>query len=134
MKQENWFLSALIIISIIAYYCLFRKNFNFKETFTTDNTSGESSGGASGVAGNAQGYAASIKAQSIKLQDILLISKYRSDYENAIINMDDYIKNLMLQAALNVNPSDPMDSISKLSTLNNAQTALNAVMKFVDAN
>jgi hypothetical protein len=38
----------------------------------------------------------------------------------------------MLGAALNVNPSKPHESLSKLAELNQAKTALNTVMKFVD--
>jgi hypothetical protein len=85
-----------------------------------------------GVAGNAASYAASLKASAIKLQDMFLISKYRSDYESAIINLDDLINNLMLNAALNVNQSNPTESIEKLAKMHQAKMALNSVMKFVD--
>jgi hypothetical protein len=64
---------------------------------------------------------------------VLLISKYRKDYENAILNLDDLINTMMLQTALNVDNSKPMASIEKLNQLNSAKGALNSVMKFVDA-
>jgi hypothetical protein len=86
-----------------------------------------------GVADNAASYAASLKAATIKLQDELLISKYRSDYESAIINLDDLINNLMLNTALNVNQSDPTASIEKLAKMQQAKVALNSIMKFVDS-
>ena len=37
------------------------------------------------------------------LRDSLNIQKYRSDYENVIINMNDYLGSLMLQQVLNIN-------------------------------
>ena len=52
-----------------------------------------------GIAGNAASYAAALKAATIKSQDMFLISKYRADYESAILNLDDLINNLMLKTA-----------------------------------
>ena len=44
-----------------------------------------------GIAGNAAAYAATLKADTIKLQDTFLITKYRSDYETVILNLDDFM-------------------------------------------
>ena len=86
-----------------------------------------------GVAGNAAGYAAQLKSAVIKSQDELLISKYRSDYENVVLNLDDYINNMMLQTALTVNQNNPQISIAKLAQMQQAKVALNSTMKFIDA-
>ena len=86
-----------------------------------------------GIAGNAASYAASLKAATIKLQDTFLISKYRSDYESAILNLDDLINNLMLKTALTVNQDNPGESVVKLGQMQQAKTALNSVMKFIDS-
>jgi hypothetical protein len=88
---------------------------------------------SSGIAGGAQNYAADIKSMTIKNQDMLLITKYRNDYENAILNLDDLINTIMLQTALTVDTSKPLASIEKLAKLDSARTALNNVMKFVDS-
>ena len=61
-----------------------------------------------------------------------LISKYRADYENVVINMDDLVNNLMLQITLNIDQSKPEASLGKLAQLNQAKAALNSVMKFID--
>ena len=61
-----------------------------------------------------------------------LISKYRSDYETIVLNLDDLVNNLMLGAALNVNPKKPHEALVKLAELNQSKTALNNVMKFID--
>jgi hypothetical protein len=86
-----------------------------------------------GVAGNAAGYAAQLKSAVIKSQDELLISKYRTDYENAVLNLDDYLNTMMLQTALSVNQNNPQQAIAKLAQMQQAKAALNSTMKFVDS-
>jgi len=142
MNKQIINLLFIIAICFVAYL-LFR-NLDFKEGMTTDSStpSGNtntpsstptSSSTSNGVAGGAQNYAANIKSMTIKNQDMLLITKYRHDYENAILNLDDLINTIMLQTALNVDASKPMASIEKLAKLESARTALNNVMKFVDS-
>jgi hypothetical protein len=87
---------------------------------------------SNGLAGNSPAYGATIKAETIKLQDMLLISKYRKDYENAILNLEDLISNMMLQTVLNVNTSNPEQALTKLNNLYQSKNALNNVMAFVD--
>lgn len=113
---------------VVAVYYIFR-NFSYKEGMTTATTDTS----ANGIAGNAASYAATIKTATVQLQDALLISKYSSDYETAILNLDDLINNLMLNAALSVNPSSPDEPIKQLAVLQQAKTALNSVMKYVDS-
>ena len=127
-------LSIFIGICVLIYYIF--SNISFKEGLETASTSSSSSSqdSSNGVAGNAAAYAANIKAQTIKLQDTTLISKYRSDYENVVINMDDLVNNLMLQTTLTVDQSKPEASLAKLAQLNQAKAALNNVMKFIDKN
>lgn len=87
----------------------------------------------SGVAGDAASYASAIKSHSIKYQDELHINKYRPDYENSILNLDELVDHLMLKEALNVNHNDHMKSMDNLAKLNGAKSALNNVMKFIDS-
>ena len=134
MKVINNLFLFIAICFII--YILFR-NFNYnplREGMT--DASGNSvtvSAPANGIAGNASSYAASLKAATIKSSDTFLISKYRSDYESAILNLDDLISNLMLNTALSVDQTNPIKSIEKLGQMQQAKTALNTVMKFVDS-
>jgi hypothetical protein len=133
MNQEFLY-NLLIFISIcILTYIVFR-NVNFKEGLENNksSTSSTTSSTTSGVAGGAAAYAANIKEQVIKLQDTTLISKYRADYENVVINMDDLVNNLMLQITLNIDQTKPEASLGKLAQLNLAKAALNNVMKFID--
>ena len=92
---------------------------------------------ADGVAGNAEKYAAAIKAQTIKLQDELLVSKYRKDYESAIINMDDYVSIMMLKMVLSMKSGDSnlkanIELLSNLNVLKNSKDSLNTTMKYLD--
>ena len=88
---------------------------------------------SNGAAGTAASYAAQIKSQAIKIEDQLLITKYRTDYENVILNLDELINDLILQAALNVNLTNPQQSMVQLSQLQQAQGALNVAMKYIDS-
>jgi PHD/YefM family antitoxin component YafN of YafNO toxin-antitoxin module len=90
-----------------------------------------------GVANSAAAYAESITKQMNVLQDSLLISKYKTDYENVIINLEDYISTLMMDTSLKLSLKDGaspenMTLLSNLNTLNNARQSLNTVMTFVD--
>jgi hypothetical protein len=132
MKPElmNLFLFIGIIFVV---YLLFRNfKFDIQEGMETKTTQQPITSSTNGVAGNAASYGATIKSASIQLQDSLLISKYRSDYETAILNLDDLVNNLMLETALNVDSKNPQAAIEKLNKMNQAKVALNNVMKFVD--
>jgi hypothetical protein len=123
-------LTIFIGICILLYFIF--SNMGVKEGLETTTTSTTTTASSNGVAGGAAAYGANIKAQVIKLQDTTLISKYRADYENVVINMDDLVNNLMLQVTLNVDQSKPETSLAKLAQLNQAKAALNSVMKFID--
>jgi hypothetical protein len=136
--MSNAFLynSAIFISICILIYFVF-SNIGLKEGLENNKSSSTtstttSSSTTSGVAGGAAAYAANIKEQAIKLQDTVLISKYRADYENVVINMDDLVNNLMLQITLNIDQSKPEASLGKLAQLNQAKAALNNIMVFVD--
>jgi len=135
MKTELMNLFLFIGISLVVYL-LFR-NFNYKSQYSLIEGMTDASGNAvtptdNGIAGNAASYGAQIKAATIKLQDTFLISKYRSDYETVILNLDDLVDSLMLKTVLSIDTNNPGDSVKKLADMNQAKIALNTVMKFVD--
>ena len=140
MKTELMNLFLFIGICLVVYL-LFR-NFNYNsqysliEGMTDASTTGESPTAVTptgnGIAGNAPSYGAQIKAATIKLQDTFLISKYRSDYETVILNLDDLVDNLMLKTVLSIDINNPGDSVKKLAEMNQTKLALNNVMKYVD--
>lgn len=127
----------LIAIGVLAFFSLiflvqlFQKEDNI-EGLENKDTKPKPSDGA---AGNATTFADNIKANVIKLQDELLISKYRKDYENIIVNMDDYINLLTLKQIANIdlsNSQKSLQSIYGLSMLKNAKDTLNDTMKYMD--
>jgi hypothetical protein len=132
MKKELTTLFIFIGICFIGFV-IFR-NLNTKEGMRSDASGNKpSSSSANGIAGNAATYGANIKSKTVKLTDVLLVSKYRTDYETAILNVDDLISNLMLEATLTLDPSNPSEGLKKIVGLNAAKTALDKVMKFVDS-
>ena len=135
MKKELMNLFLFIGICLVVYL-LFR-NFNYKsktiEGMTDASGNDMATPGGNGIAGNAAAYGATIKDATIKLQDTFLITKYRSDYETVILNLDDFINNLMLKNTLSFDKENPGASLSKLVELQQAKLALNNVMKFVDS-
>jgi hypothetical protein len=135
MKKELINLFLFIGICLVVYL-LFR-NFNYNTQYSLIEGMTDASGNAviptgNGIAGNAASYGAQIKAATIKLQDTFLISKYRSDYETVILNLDDLVDNLMLKTVLSIDTNNPGDGIKKLSEMGQVKLALNSVMKFVD--
>jgi len=85
-----------------------------------------------GIAGRAAAYGQDMKDLVTKNQDVLLISKYRRDYENAIINVSDLVDNLMLEQTLTIDTNNPYEGLEKLNILYNSKQSLNETMKFVD--
>jgi hypothetical protein len=133
MKELLYYIPLFIIISFIIY--LIFRSFHYNPMLIegmTDN-SNKKDGSKNGITDNAATYAASLKASTIKTQDELLITKFKSDYETAILNLDDLINVLMLKTSLTFNEANSMDSIDKLSKMQQAKAALNSVMKFVDS-
>ena len=132
------------IIGIIFFACfmlyLVVKGFQLQSSVIeglTNASTESSTPTSSGEAGGAVNYSASIKAKVIKLQDELLISKYRKDYEDIILNMDDYVSILMLKQLINMklNGDDTkanIDAINSLNILKSSKDSLNDTMKWLD--
>lgn len=76
-------------------------------------------------------YVSILKAQVTKLSDSLLLSKYKSEYENAIIMMDDYIGFSMLKHISTMKTLDK-NNLDYLISLKNAKDSLNIAMTFLD--
>lgn len=134
MKELLYYIPLFIVISFITY--LIFRSFHYNPMLIegmTNQSDNKEADSKNGIADNAAAYAGELKASTIKNQDEMLITKYRSDYETAILNLDDLISVLMLKTALTFNEANPMDSVDKLSKMQQAKTALNSVMKFVDS-
>ena len=85
--------------------------------------------------GNASDYASKLKSKIVKMQDKALVHKYRPDYENVVMHLDELTDHLMLKSAMSVNPNDPKSAskaLNEIASLNSSKAGLNNVMKFID--
>lgn len=136
MKQDEFFkIIGIVIVSFFIIYMAI-KMFQLQTSVIEGLTNESNISPTSGEAGTATSYAASIKAQVVKLQDELLVAKYRKDYEATIINLDDYIGYLMIQQTLNMKLNGDIkttiDLFNNLNVLKSAKESLNATMTFLD--
>lgn len=140
MEKQLFNLFMFVVVLFVIYYVFsYMNNVSHKknkEGFTTETTTESTSvnigSSQNGVAGNAANYSATIKNMAIMSKDKLLISKYRSDYENIVLNYDDYVNALMLEKILD-GTTDQMKKLGDIATLNQSKAALNSIMKFVDS-
>jgi hypothetical protein len=140
MHQDEFFkIVGILIVSFFIIYMvmkMFHLQSKVVEGLTNGSDTETSTNVASGEAGTAASYAAAIKAEVVKLQDELLVAKYRKDYEAAIIHLDDYIGYMMLKQTLNMKLGGDMktnvDKINVLNSLKTAKDSLNTTMAFLD--
>lgn len=142
MKEDLFTILGVLAVGCFIVYVSLKimqppkKKEGLTNSTDTNTNSSSSSSLASGEAGTAASYSAGIKAEVIKLQDELLVSKYRKEYESAIINLDDYVGYLMVKQSLNINTAGTeksvIDSFNNLNTLKQAKDSLNATMAFLD--
>jgi len=138
MNDEAFKLIGITIVAAFIIYMVIKMfQLQVKVVEGLANQDDSATAATSGEAGTSTSYAAAIKAQVVKLQDELLISKYRKDYENAIINLDDYISFLMIKQSLNMkvdgDVKSNIEAINSLNSLNSAKVSLNVTMKFLDS-
>jgi hypothetical protein len=141
MEKDFWSLIVLIGLCLIILYLLvvvfFKKREGLENSTDAAATTTPAAGAsADGIGGNAANYAELIKAKSVQMQDSLLITKYRTDYENTIINLEDYCNLMMLYQILKINLNGDAKStlsvFAGINALSNTKKALNEAMQYVD--
>jgi hypothetical protein len=129
-------LKLLVLLGVVFFIIGLGMNVLKQNMNKREGLANQTSSGGNGEAGNANNFVATIKAQTVLLQDSLLISKYRTDYENVVINMEDYLNILMLKQVLNIDTTKDaqanMSSLEALNTISNAKKSLNETMVFID--
>lgn len=128
--NQNVIIAVAIVLAGFLIVYLFRKREGF-ESKTPSSTSSSTTN--NGMAGNAASYAAGIQTMATNIQDQLLITKYRDDYENTILAYDNLINAKMLQTLMNTNASNPNENLTQIANLSNAKNALNSIMKYIDS-
>lgn len=112
-------------------------NLEGMETNGTTKSSGTTSTSTSGVGAGAASWGDAIKSATTKINDAMLVSKYRKDYENVIINAEDCVNASML-SALMTSPLGPdgnvtVQTLTAIKNMNDSKVALNEIMKYVDS-
>jgi len=130
-------LFIIFIIIIIIFYNIYNTQIegmtnkkNNNKTNTINNTS-------RGI--NSTTFHEKLKEQHLNLKSDLNIPKHRSDYENILIEMNDYVDGLMLSELLNVDPnninnSKLINTIQNITKMNQSKESLNKMMKYLDNN
>ena len=138
MKDDFFKIIGIIIVCFFIIYIvmkMFQLQTKVIEGLTNDDGTSSSSNASSDEVATVESYAAAIKAQLIKLQDELLISKYKKKYEDVIVDLDDYIGYLMIKQVINMKLGDMVSNIQDIENLNilkNSKDSLNAAMVFLD--
>ena len=138
--QEDLFkmIGILLFIGIIIYLAVksMRLQTSIIEGLTNSDTT-TSTATSSNVGSGAANYSAKINTEFLRMKDLLNIEKYRTDYENVIIQLDDYVSSLMLQQILSLDTNNlSQDTVTpildKINTMNTGKQSLNSIMKFID--
>ena len=128
--NSDLIIGFLVVLAVV--YTLYRYFYkgSTMEGLENNETAGSS---VNGLAGSASNYAAAINTMATKIQDRLLITKYRTDYENVVLSYDNLINAKMLETLVTTNASNPDENLAKLSSLQSAKMALNSVLKYIDS-
>ena len=133
MQEDLWKIVGVLVVGIFIIFLVFNIFSVKQRTIEGLENASASTNGEAAMAAN---YAAAIKAQTVQIEDALLINKYRKDYENVIINMDDYLSTLMLKTMLDIDITKDtktiVASLAQMNTLSAAKKSLNETMIFVD--
>jgi hypothetical protein len=138
MSIEDIFVAIGFIVFCLAIIYYFGQCLSFNTSIIEglENKPDEAAkpdGGISGIAGSAAASTDAIKAETVKIQDMLLTEKYKDDYVNKIIALDDYLDMVMLLTTLRIGKgADAEFMMSKLAPLKAGRDALNDVMKTLD--
>lgn len=139
MDEEDFFkiIGFIVFCMFLIYYIVKCLHFQTSIIEGLENKPDTVATTSGGVAGNAKTYVDQIKSITVKLDDELLMDKYKSDYEEVIIATDDLIDRLMLKALLSakIDPARPdaiVGTINIINMMKGGKDALNDVMKFLD--
>jgi len=130
--MKHLFNLLLFFAMCLLVYLVFR-NQGVIEGLENSEQSKTTTSNGNGIGGGAADYVTRLSDTVTKKTDILLVSKYRTEYEKAIVSADDMINALMLEQVLSLDTNKPnIQSFVNIANLSQAKDGLNKVMKFVD--
>lgn len=130
------------ILVLLVYFGFIRKK--MYEAFDVDSDSKTSGKDKIVAVQDAENIAKDLKTNSTKIEDSLHLDKYRTQMENLIIDMNDWISAKTAQSLPSIakqmndakesgNIGEVMLSIQKLNEFNKFKETLNGTMKFIDS-
>jgi hypothetical protein len=130
-------LFIIFIIIIIIFYNIYNTQIEGMTNKKNNNKSSNTNNTSRGI--NSTTFHQKLKEQHLNLKNDLNIPKHRNDYENILIEMNDYVDGLMLNEVLNVDPnniSNPkiINTIQNITKMNQSKESLNKIMKYLDNN
>jgi hypothetical protein len=124
------FLFFLIILSFF-----FFKTFRYQIEGMTNNKDKINTGHGT----NSSKLTEQLKVEHNNMRDKLNIKQYRNNYENVIIDMNDYLDGLMLNELLSLNhnsldPNNILNAVENINKMSSGKQNLNKIMKYLDDN
>jgi hypothetical protein len=131
-------LAMLLLAAYISNQTLIYLSNNLEGMETqSSSTSKSTSTSTTGVGAGAASWADAIKSATTKINDAMLVSKYRKDYENVIINAEECVNASMLSALvtspLGADGNVTVQTLTAIKNMNDSKVALNEIMKYVDS-
>lgn len=150
LMEKKWIQYVLFaVLVLLVYFGFLRKKlyetFDLDTSGATTNSNNKSSGKDKIVAvQDAENISKDLKTNSTKIEDSLHLDKYRTQMENLIIDMNDWVSaktaqmlpsiaKQMNDAKENGNIGEVILSVQKLNDFNKFKETLNATMKFIDS-
>ena len=141
-KWAQYILYAILVL--LVYFGFLRKK--LYESFDTGTDNSNKSSGKDKIVAvqDAENIAKDLKTNSTKIEDSLHLDKYRTQMENLIIDMNDWIsaKTAQMLPSIAKQMNDAKESgsigevilsVQKLNEFNKFKETLNATMKFIDS-
>lgn len=122
-------LSVVIVLLLFVGYKMINYHSNVVEGLTDSSDSKT----------NPQKLAEPIKETITKIEDAILIDKYRSDYENIIIDLEEWANMELIQllgsglVKTDLGADGNIENIRKMNDLNTFKSTLDSAMKFLDS-
>jgi hypothetical protein len=133
MEHDMWTIVGIMILGLFIIYITTLVISKSKYSRSTVE------GMENGSAGMASTYADTIKSEVVRLQDELLIPKYKKDYETVLLNLDDLFSLQMMQECTTIVQDKDKDkekekgaNIRRLVDLKMAKDALDDIMNYVE--
>ena len=130
-------LFIIFIIIIITFYNIYNSQIEGMTNKKNNNKTSSINNTSRGI--NSTTFHEKLKEQHLNLKSDLNIPKHRNDYENILIEMNDYVDGLMLSEVLNVDPNNITNSklintVQNITKMNQSKESLNKIMKYLDNN